>query len=818
MYNHISDTMTVDSWGTAMTAMLQPHKTQRNSFQCPTHLSFVTKDPLDACPHCERQQRLSLQERRQSVEQQLKDMEGSSSNLNSNSRNGGGNNRSSSGKAPATQDILSELQSTMNQWKQQPTASAAVNNNQRTNGSANNASVPQQQTSPYPAAQPLLTSSGNIMQQSPSTLQPHLSAATGTSNTASAVGAPPPPPQTFMQPPAPPMVPSFGTAPPPPPGGGSPLDALALQIQGMQRMQDWMLYQKEQECQQLRQRLDAATQQINSLAVENALLQEKLNQQEQRMKHELKLIKLAAMQQRNKNQQQQQANGNNMLVPVSGASRSGASTASQQSNTSGANHHNQNNPNNMNNSDFAMFPSDPMEQPKTAVVSSALTRQDSANLFQSSASSANNSHSAPENGEQHQQQQPAQNQSGSVSTQQTRNGGGGGSVFSETPSSVHSQEGSAANNNNTNNKDAVISAAKRMGAMNLDPTHDDEKKSTGPIDLDDLTDLIKANGDLSPTGENEDFGYNNRTGTSNIPRDIQIDPESAGSNGAATNNNSSNDSNITNKAIPPLRPPPEKTASRSSVKNDQEWLEQQGSYAMTPEEIEDKAVAETTPAPVLVNFPDSDNMSLGNTVASSTYGEDRQQVTNQVILDPYGDKGTYTGVILRSTGMPHGSGRMIYQEDKRTYDGEWRHGRWHGYGMATFANGDKYQGEYRFDQRHGKGRYEWKDGRIYDGNFREDKRHGTGKFTWPDGAVYEGDFKDGQREGYGMYSFSDGGKYDGSWKDGRYNGYGTCQWEDGRCYKGEWLKGMAHGKGVETFADGSIRHDGQWIEDEPVIS
>jgi hypothetical protein len=102
-------------------------------------------------------------------------------------------------------------------------------------------------------------------------------------------------------------------------------------------------------------------------------------------------------------------------------------------------------------------------------------------------------------------------------------------------------------------------------------------------------------------------------------------------------------------------------------------------------------------------------------VASSTFGEDRQKVTNQTVLDPYGDRGTYTGIILRSTGMPHGSGHMIYQEDNRTYDGEWRHGRWHGHGRATFANGDSYVGEYRFDQRHGRGRYEWNDGRVYDG-------------------------------------------------------------------------------------------------------
>lgn len=35
--------------------------------------------------------------------------------------------------------------------------------------------------------------------------------------------------------------------------------------------------------------------------------------------------------------------------------------------------------------------------------------------------------------------------------------------------------------------------------------------------------------------------------------------------------------------------------------------------------------------------------------------------------------------------------------------------------------------------------------------------------------------------------------------------------------RSEWLNGMAHGKGIETFADGTVRHDGLWREDEPVI-
>mmetsp|Transcript_21953 Transcript_21953/g.52250 ORF Transcript_21953/g.52250 Transcript_21953/m.52250 type:complete len:765 (-) Transcript_21953:59-2353(-) len=211
-----------------------------------------------------------------------------------------------------------------------------------------------------------------------------------------------------------------------------------------------------------------------------------------------------------------------------------------------------------------------------------------------------------------------------------------------------------------------------------------------------------------------------------------------------------------------------------------------------------------------------DDKSLGHTIASSTHGDDRMKVVNKKLLDPYGDKGTYTGVVLRNTGMPHGLGRMIYEEDRRVFEGDWRHGRWHGYGRASFSNGDSYEGEYKFDQRHGTGMYRWNDGRVYDGQFLEDKRHGRGVFTWPDGAVYEGDFVNGQRQGHGKYTFADGGQYEGSWKDGRYDGFGTCTWEDGRRYRGEWRNGMAHGRGTETYPNGNIRHEGEWIDDEPI--
>jgi hypothetical protein len=60
-------------------------------------------------------------------------------------------------------------------------------------------------------------------------------------------------------------------------------DALAAQMQRLQNLQDWMLYQKEQECNELRKLNNDYISQIQQLRVENALLTEKLHQQEQRM-------------------------------------------------------------------------------------------------------------------------------------------------------------------------------------------------------------------------------------------------------------------------------------------------------------------------------------------------------------------------------------------------------------------------------------------------------------------------------------------------------------------------------------------------------
>ena len=117
----------------------------------------------------------------------------------------------------------------------------------------------------------------------------------------------------------------------------------------------------------------------------------------------------------------------------------------------------------------------------------------------------------------------------------------------------------------------------------------------------------------------------------------------------------------------PSSVPPAGTANGSAPASASAVFEPK--YVSEDEKNREATAGNSGPAepPELLN----DEGSLGNTVASSTYGEDRQKVVKQPLLDPYGDKGIYTGVVLRSTGMPHGLGRMVYEEDGRIYEGDW---------------------------------------------------------------------------------------------------------------------------------------------------
>lgn len=190
------------------------------------------------------------------------------------------------------------------------------------------------------------------------------------------------------------------------------------------------------------------------------------------------------------------------------------------------------------------------------------------------------------------------------------------------------------------------------------------------------------------------------------------------------------------------------------------------------------------------------------------------QVMEKMIVDGTGDSGMYTGTILKTSRVPHGKGRMVYDEH-RSYMGEWEHGHWHGKGHMMSKAYD-YKGMFVYDLKDGLGILKWSDGRVYKGEFVDDRHHGQGLLIYSDGACYKGEFRHNVREGKGESRFAGGGGYVGYWKGGVFDGHGQCTWPDGSIYLGEWKNGKTHGHGIEWRADGSVRHEGLFEDDEPV--
>ena len=58
--------------------------------------------------------------------------------------------------------------------------------------------------------------------------------------------------------------------------------------------------------------------------------------------------------------------------------------------------------------------------------------------------------------------------------------------------------------------------------------------------------------------------------------------------------------------------------------------------------------------------------------------------------------------------------------------------------------------------------------------------------------------------------------YEGEFKEGEFFGQGKMTWNDGGWYEGEWLNGDMHGRGREVRADGSLRHEGEWLKGQPI--
>ena len=278
------DAVSLGSWGAITHASVALVRDGNNQFHCPKHPDKGTYEHItDVCKVCEQEfaaKTADLQQRRDSVQAAIQQLE-----------NSGGSGLSDLGHALKTwktdtdddevslqrpENMVTSTTTTTRNHPSISTAAAAANNsssgiNSITGNRTTTNTTGTNPSNPPPPPQQQQQHSMQQQRQQQHHYQP-----------------PQPPQQPQFQPPhfqAPHHPPPYPSAPPQPPSTTSTTtaDALALQIQRMQQLQDWMLYQKEQECNELRKlNADAATE-IQQLKVENALLTEKLHQQEQRM-------------------------------------------------------------------------------------------------------------------------------------------------------------------------------------------------------------------------------------------------------------------------------------------------------------------------------------------------------------------------------------------------------------------------------------------------------------------------------------------------------------------------------------------------------
>ena len=126
--------------------------------------------------------------------------------------------------------------------------------------------------------------------------------------------------------------------------------------------------------------------------------------------------------------------------------------------------------------------------------------------------------------------------------------------------------------------------------------------------------------------------------------------------------------------------------------------------------------------------------------------------------------------------------------------------------------GGEYQGPTRNSLPHGYGVASWPEGDRYEGDFVDGKRTGRGILTWPNGERYEGDFVDGFFSGRGVYTWPSGARYEGEFFRGKRSGHGVYTWADGERYEGEFVDGKRTGRGVYISADEWNREAGQDVE------
>ena len=162
------------------------------------------------------------------------------------------------------------------------------------------------------------------------------------------------------------------------------------------------------------------------------------------------------------------------------------------------------------------------------------------------------------------------------------------------------------------------------------------------------------------------------------------------------------------------------------------------------------------------------------------------------------DHGIYAGVYTGAmeNGLPHGWGRIEFDNERGIYEGQWAYGRRHGFGRNEYANGD-----------------------IYEGYWHESLSSGQGTmFFGASGWRAEGQWYGGRLNGPGILYDAQGNKYfEGYFVNHQRQGQGTTFFPDGtRRYDGQWYNDVEHGQGTLYDADGQVIFSGEWVNGERV--